>query len=77
MMFPTGLRFEMDKFWNILSLNADEDGLEFISSFEAKDFPIFGTQFHPEKNAYEWAPSRPGIPHSKCGNVLKKTIGSV
>lgn len=28
----------------------------------AYDFPIYGTQWHPEKNAFEW--TRPYIPHS-------------
>lgn len=26
----------------------------FASVAEAKDYPYFATQFHPEKNAYEW-----------------------
>ena len=59
------LRFEMDTFWDILSVNKDVNGLEFVSTIEAKNYPIFGTQFHPEKNAYEWAPKYPGIPHTR------------
>ena len=58
-------RFEMDQFWDILSVNKDVNGLEFVSTIEAKNYPIFGTQFHPEKNAYEWAPKYPGIPHTR------------
>ena len=46
--------FEMDSFWNILSANHDMDGLEFISLIEAKEYPIWGSIFHPEKPAYEW-----------------------
>ena len=55
----------MDTFWDILSVNEDVNGLEFVSTMEAKNYPIFGTQFHPEKNAYEWAPKYPGIPHTR------------
>ena len=55
----------MDTFWDILSVNKDVNGLEFVSTMEAKNYPIFGTQFHPEKNAYEWAPKYPGIPHTR------------
>ena len=40
----------MDKFWKVLSTNNDEEGLEFISTMEAIDYPFFGTQFHPEKS---------------------------
>jgi len=57
--------FKMDRFWRPLSTNIDEDGLEFISILEAKNYPIFATQFHPEKNIFEWAPKYPGIPHRK------------
>lgn len=28
----------------------------------AYNYPVYGTQWHPEKNAFEW--SRPYIPHS-------------
>lgn len=34
----------MDRFWRPLSTNIDEDGLEFISILEAKNYPIFATQ---------------------------------
>lgn len=30
--------------------------------FSAYDYPIYGTQWHPEKNAFEW--TKPYIPHS-------------
>ena len=48
-----------------LSTNIDQEGLEFISTIEAREFPFYGSQFHPEKIAFEWAPNRPGIPHSR------------
>jgi len=41
--------------FDVLSTNSDRQGVDFVSSIEAKDFPIYGTQWHPEKNAYEWA----------------------
>ncbi|XP_076272744.1 gamma-glutamyl hydrolase A-like isoform X1 [Rhynchophorus ferrugineus] len=48
--------------WRILSTNQDENGLEFISSFEHKKVPFYGIQFHPEKNMFEFG--RTSIPHS-------------
>jgi len=51
-----------DKDYVILSTNEDDDGLTFISSVEHKEYPIFGVQWHPEKNTYEW--QYPSIPHS-------------
>jgi len=62
-------RFDMEKFWNPLSINTDLDGLDFISSMEAKDYPFFSTQFHPEKSPYEWTDRIPDfdddISHSR------------
>ena len=52
----------MDKFWDVLSVNKDENGIEFISTMEAKAYPFFGSQFHPEKNPFEW--KRAACPHS-------------
>ena len=36
-----------------LSTNADRNGKVFLSSMEHKTAPIFGVQFHPEKNPFE------------------------
>jgi gamma-glutamyl hydrolase len=40
--------------WDILSVNVDRKDAEFVSSMEAKKYPFYATQFHPERNAYEW-----------------------
>lgn len=55
----------VNKVFNLLSVNKDSDGLTFISTLEAKDYPFYAVQFHPEKNIYEWT-DKPGhnrIPH--------------
>ncbi|XP_055844402.1 gamma-glutamyl hydrolase A [Episyrphus balteatus] len=54
--------YGFDKNYNILSINHDWDGFEFISSIEHKRYPFYGVQFHPEKNLYEFIRNR-GIPH--------------
>ena len=38
------LRDNMGDFWNLLSVNSDLEGMEFISTLEAKDFPFYATQ---------------------------------
>jgi len=43
-------------FFDILSTNKDNGGLEFVSTIEAKNYPFFGSQWHPEKIQYEWTP---------------------
>ncbi|XP_023250847.1 gamma-glutamyl hydrolase [Seriola lalandi dorsalis] len=52
---------ELKKFYKILSTNMDGN-IEFVSTVEAYDYPIYGTQWHPEKNAFEW--TRPYVSHS-------------
>lgn len=55
----------LNSFYQPLSTNKDLNGLEFISSMEAYDYPIYGTQWHPEKNPFEWnLHSGKNIPHS-------------
>jgi len=44
----------LNSFWDITSLSYTEDGSPFIASFEAKHYPIFGTQYHPEKPSSLW-----------------------
>ncbi|XP_056619566.1 gamma-glutamyl hydrolase [Triplophysa dalaica] len=51
----------MKKFYRVLSTNTDGQN-EFVSTMEAYEFPIYGTQWHPEKNAFEF--TRPSIPHT-------------
>lgn len=43
-------------FFKILSTNKDRKGVEFISTVEGKKYPIYGTQWHPEKCQFEWTP---------------------
>lgn len=47
----------------MVSRNTGRQGKVFVSTVEGLHLPIFGTQWHPEKNAYEWTP-RENIPHT-------------
>ncbi|XP_004463965.1 gamma-glutamyl hydrolase [Dasypus novemcinctus] len=49
-------------FFNILSTNT-VNNIEFISTMEAYEYPIYGVQWHPEKAPYEWERKK-GISHS-------------
>lgn len=50
-------------FFDILSTNKDRKGVEFISTVEGKKYPVYGTQWHPEKCQFEWTPKEE-IDHS-------------
>lgn len=45
---------KLNTFFTALSTNKDRHGVEFVSSMEAKDFPFYAVQWHPEKNGFEW-----------------------
>lgn len=46
---------KLTSFYRILSTNRDRKGREFISSYEAIDYPIYAVQFHPERPTFEWS----------------------
>jgi gamma-glutamyl hydrolase len=43
----------LSSFFHLLSTNDDKQGVEFVSTMEAYKYPIYGVQWHPEKNAFE------------------------
>ncbi|XP_076146595.1 gamma-glutamyl hydrolase-like [Alosa pseudoharengus] len=59
----------LNKFYKILSTNTDGN-TEFVSTMEAYNYPVYGTQWHPEKNAFEW--TRPYYPHTP--SAIKNTF---
>ena len=44
----------MSSFWNLTSTTKSSYNEEFVSTVEAKDYPVYAVQYHPEKNLYEW-----------------------
>ncbi|XP_056318171.1 gamma-glutamyl hydrolase [Danio aesculapii] len=60
---------KLKKFYRVLSTNTDGQN-KFVSTMEAYNFPIYATQWHPEKNAFEW--TRPYIPHTP--SAIKTTF---
>jgi|TARA_B110000285_G_C14798637_1_gene456384 gamma-glutamyl hydrolase len=55
---------KMKEFWTYTSTSKDGNGREFVATMEAKNYPIFGTQFHPEKTTQIFYEKRGGINHS-------------
>ena len=41
-------------FYSVLSTNKDLNGVEFISTMEGRNYPIYGVQWHPERTLFEW-----------------------
>ncbi|XP_044270576.1 gamma-glutamyl hydrolase-like isoform X1 [Tribolium madens] len=62
------------KDWRIISKNKDKNGLEFVSSMEHVNYPFFGTQFHPEKNPFEF--KKTTVPHCPEAVELAQYFGN-
>ncbi len=52
----------LNNFFDVLTLSIDRKDSVYVSTMEAKEYPIYATQWHPEKNAFEWTPDL-DIPH--------------
>jgi len=45
---------KLSSFFDLLSWNYDRKNKPFGSLIESKIYPIYGSQFHPERNQFEW-----------------------
>lgn len=54
---------DLSSFFEILTTSTDEDDKVYVSTVQARSYPVTAFQWHPEKNAFEWGLSR--IPHSE------------
>merc|ERR1712050_649670 len=65
-MFEENARLK--DFFEVLSTNEDVAGRAFVSTIEGRHLPITATQWHPEKNNFEWGKvgklGYAAIPHS-------------
>ncbi|CAB1438325.1 unnamed protein product [Pleuronectes platessa] len=64
----------LQEFYKVLSTNHDGK-LEFISTIEAYQYPIYGLQWHPEKTPFEWI-DKPGMIHSTAAIRVSFYSGS-
>ncbi|ETV80609.1 hypothetical protein H257_06133 [Aphanomyces astaci] len=44
----------LTSFYNPVATSVDRQGRTYVSVIEAYQYPFYGTQFHPEKNAFEF-----------------------
>jgi len=54
----------LQDFFRVVSTNKDRKGQEFVSTIEAYDYPVYATQWHPERNQFEFWPSQDPINHT-------------
>ena len=67
----------LKSFWDQTAIsfvpNNGTDPMAFVASMEAKDYPIFTTQYHPEKPSQLWT-DNPGINHEWESIDLQKSF---
>ncbi|XP_078691469.1 gamma-glutamyl hydrolase-like isoform X1 [Branchiostoma floridae x Branchiostoma belcheri] len=66
---------KLKNFYKILSTNTDDNGLEFVSSMEAVKYPVYGVQWHPEKNNFEFG-SFLNITHSDAATRVSQAMAN-
>ncbi|CAF1181881.1 unnamed protein product [Rotaria sordida] len=54
----------LSTFYKMLTISPDLERRTFVSTIESRRYPVFGVQWHPEKNAFEWRVNTT-IPHTK------------
>jgi len=65
----------LPNFFSVLSTNTDRKGLEFISSIESYEYPIYGVQFHPERPQFDFQPSE-NIGHTPEGILAMQYLSN-
>ena len=63
---PSNFTGRLAEVWHVTSTNVDRQGNAFVSSIEPQQpeaFPFYGVQYHPEKNAFEYATAPGGWPY--------------
>merc|ERR1711879_233907 len=71
---------KLKDFFQVLSTNVDSRGRPFVSTVEARHYPISATQWHPEKNNFEWGKigklGYEAIPHSPEAVLLSQYMAN-
>ena len=62
-------------FFRILSTNNDRNGEEFVSTMEGIKYPMYGIQWHAEKNTFEWTLNE-NIPHQEMSIKLTQYMSN-
>lgn len=65
---------KLNDFFEVLTVTPDRNNKLYVSTVEAREYPILGVQWHPEKNTYEWGLDM--IPHSEDAIQVTQSVGN-
>ena len=60
---------------DILSINSDSEGVDYLSTIKFKKYPFYGTQWHPEKIMFEWLDK--SIQHTKNSMYVSQVMSNM
>ncbi|CAI2371025.1 unnamed protein product [Moneuplotes crassus] len=66
---------ELRDAYHLLGVSYDEKDIEYVAFVESKNYPIWGLQFHPEKNIFIWKPDL-HVPHSPTAIELSQFLSN-
>jgi len=70
----------LSEFFHILTTNQDatNQSITFISTIESKKYPIYGVQWHPEKNQFEFAlnAKHQNVPHDNNAIIISQYMAN-
>jgi len=56
--------------FTVLATNLDSNGDPFVALVEGLGFPVYGNQFHPEKNSFEWSQAWASDPNAHIPDAI-------
>mmetsp|Transcript_3556 Transcript_3556/g.7625 ORF Transcript_3556/g.7625 Transcript_3556/m.7625 type:complete len:428 (+) Transcript_3556:88-1371(+) len=60
---------DLRDFYKVLAIGHDHNDTAYVALIEGRDYPIYGNQYHPEKNLFEWYTKYP-IPHNSTAVAM-------
>jgi len=67
---------KLSKDFRLISINEDEQGKEFVSTMEHFKYPIYGVQWHPEKNMFEWDQNDDGTMYENIEHSFEAVLAA-
>ncbi len=64
----------LSTFYSLVATSTDRLGQPFVAAWEARKYPFFATQFHPERTLFEWAPNE-AVDHREATQAIMRRLG--
>jgi gamma-glutamyl hydrolase len=72
---PAAFDYQLGDFYRPIAVSQDRQGLPFMATMEAWEYPVYATQWHPERSLFEWSVHE-DINHSMDAVVTMQYLSS-